>query len=129
VLKNDTINMNNIYCKKCGKVLTGKQTSYCSEKCSKLFLKSLYRKRNKEKIREYNKKYKEQCKFKPIKNPGKIIIRDGLKCQNCETPINLEVHHIKPLRVGGSNVGHNLITLCKKCHYDFETRLKGFWKC
>ncbi len=55
-----------INCKRCEKQLTGKQTSYCSTRCSKLHLKGLYRKRNKEKCNTYNRKWK-------LANPEKYL--------------------------------------------------------
>ena len=49
-----------------------------------------------------------------------ILIRDRYTCQKCRyednTAKSLEVHYIKPLIYGGSNVNENLITLCILCH-------------
>lgn len=46
-----------------------------------------------------------------------VILRDGCKCMECgKSNCRLEVHHIKPRRLNGSNTLGNLITLCKKCH-------------
>ena len=45
-------------CKRCQKELSGLQKSYCSIHCSKLHLKSLYRKRNRTKVSEYNRNWK-----------------------------------------------------------------------
>jgi 5-methylcytosine-specific restriction endonuclease McrA len=45
-------------CKKCGNELHGNQISYCSQRCSKLHLKALYRKRKRSRINEYNRKWK-----------------------------------------------------------------------
>lgn len=45
------------------------------------------------------------------------IIRDNNVCQICKIKnISMEVHHIVPKRLNGSNSIHNLITLCKSCH-------------
>jgi hypothetical protein len=45
------------------------------------------------------------------------IIRDGYKCMECgKKSIPLEVHHIVPKRLKGTNTICNLITLCKTCH-------------
>lgn len=50
-----------------------------------------------------------------------VIFRDGCKCMECgKTNTVLEVHHIKPKRLGGSNTLGNLITLCSKCHQKTE---------
>ena len=46
-----------------------------------------------------------------------VILRDGCKCMECgRTDTRLEVHHIKPKRLNGSNTVDNLITLCEGCH-------------
>ena len=48
--------------------------------------------------------------------------RDNHTCQNCgrkggsSGSVNLEVHHIVPVRNGGSHRTGNLRTLCKGCH-------------
>ena len=45
------------------------------------------------------------------------IMRDNNTCQMCKKKnIMMEVHHIVPKRLNGSNSIHNLITLCKSCH-------------
>lgn len=45
------------------------------------------------------------------------IIRDNNTCQMCKKKnIMMEVHHIIPKRLNGSNSIHNLITLCTECH-------------
>ena len=43
-------------CKRCGSELRGKQISYCTQRCSKLHLKKLYKKRNRDKINDYNRR-------------------------------------------------------------------------
>lgn len=46
-----------------------------------------------------------------------IIMRDNNTCQLCKKKdTQMEVHHIVPKRLNGSNSIHNLITLCKSCH-------------
>lgn len=51
------------------------------------------------------------------------ILRDGCKCMECgKSNCKLEVHHIKPRRLNGSNTLNNLITLCEKCHQRTEGR-------
>ena len=50
-----------------------------------------------------------------------IILRDGAKCMECGAKdCVLEVHHIVPRRLKGSNTKDNLITLCSKCHQKTE---------
>ena len=56
-----------------------------------------------------------------------IILRDGCKCMECgKANCRLEVHHIKPRRLNGSNTIDNLITLCKKCHQKTEGKEELF---
>ena len=43
--------------------------------------------------------------------------RDNWTCQDCGAhDCRLEVHHIMPLCMGGTNKLYNLVTLCCKCH-------------
>lgn len=50
-----------------------------------------------------------------------VILRDKCRCKECgKTNTILEVHHIKPRRLNGSNTTDNLITLCSKCHQKTE---------
>ena len=50
-----------------------------------------------------------------------VILRDGCKCMECsKSNCKLEVHHIKPRRLNGSNTLNNLITLCETCHQKTE---------
>ena len=50
-----------------------------------------------------------------------VILRDGCKCMECgKSNCKLEVNHIKPRRLNGSNTLDNLITLCEKCHQKTE---------
>ena len=50
-----------------------------------------------------------------------VILRDGCRCMECgKSNCRLEVHHIKPRRLKGSNTLGNLITLCTGCHQKTE---------
>lgn len=52
-----------------------------------------------------------------------VILRDGCKCMECgKSNCKLEVHHIKPKRLCGSNTLGNLITLCENCHQKTESK-------
>ena len=56
-----------------------------------------------------------------------VILRDGCKCMGCgKSNCRLEVHHIKPRRLNGSNTLGNLITLCEKCHQKTEGKEELF---
>lgn len=116
-------------CLRCNKKLSGKQEKYCSPKCSKLHLKSLYRKRNADKIRDYNREYKKLgIRGSPSTN-GIIKIQLILypQCAKCGTKENVQVAHIKPRWAGGRNK-NNLISLCVTHHSLFDRLLKDFWK-
>ena len=46
-----------------------------------------------------------------------ILERDNYSCRLCGTSKGkTEIHHVVPLKSGGSNIESNLITLCKPCH-------------
>ena len=50
-----------------------------------------------------------------------VILRDDCKCKECgKSNCKLEVHHIKPKKLSGSNTLGNLITLCENCHQNTE---------
>ncbi len=50
-----------------------------------------------------------------------VLLRDNFTCMECgKFKCRLEVHHIKPRRLNGSNTLDNLITLCKSCHQKTE---------
>ncbi len=38
-------------------------------------------------------------------------------CVNCGATENIEIHHIVPLSMGGSNTPENVVYLCMECHY------------
>ena len=45
--------------------------------------------------------------------------RDNWRCTVCGSPVELEVHHIRPLNQGGSALAlGNVETLCRGCHLD-----------
>jgi len=115
-------------CKKCGDPLTGKQKRWCSPECSKLGLKAEYKKRNKAKVLAYNREYRSKG-VRPIKRvrKQKTIKERGGICERCGTSKKLQVHHIKPARVGGTNELRNLLVLCDPCHKEWEKRMKKYW--
>lgn len=50
-------------------------------------------------------------------NARDIYKRDGYKCRICgAAEFGLNIHHISPVKLGGSNDTNNLITLCLPCH-------------
>ena len=47
---------------------------------------------------------------------GKILERDGWRCQACGSLAGLEIHHIRRRSQSGGDSEANLITLCSDCH-------------
>lgn len=67
-------------------------------------------------------------KFKEVRED--VLERDNHVCRFCgvsddqhreEHGNGLDVHHIIPRRVGGSNVLRNLISVCRSCHQTLES--------
>ncbi|MFH1141392.1 MAG: HNH endonuclease [Chloroflexota bacterium] len=50
--------------------------------------------------------------------------RDGYRCSQCgASNVELHVHHIVPLSIGGSSELDNLATLCDACHGEIHPRM------
>ncbi len=45
-----------------------------------------------------------------------VIVRDGGRCRDCHSAVNLQIDHIIPLSKGGSSEESNLQTLCRRCN-------------
>ena len=45
-----------------------------------------------------------------------VLVRDGGRCRNCFSSIDLQIDHIVPLSKGGSSEESNLQTLCRRCN-------------
>jgi 5-methylcytosine-specific restriction endonuclease McrA len=116
-------------CIKCGlEIIARKSVKYCSPRCQKLYLKSLYKKRNKEKVLEYNKTYRKLGIHGNPSNTKCLMTfrRNYPYCAKCGSKDNLNVCHIKPRWAGGGNKD-NTITLCQKHHHQFDELLRPFW--
>lgn len=113
-------------CLRCNAPIIGRtsKAKYCSAKCSKLYLKSEYRKRNKEKLYAYRNKWRSAKNGgnRPITYPAKYR---ELECLNCGDTRDLQVAHVKPLDVGGTH--QYVITLCRRHHHKFDVLLRDFW--
>jgi len=137
-------------CLNCGNKLIGKQKKYCSHNCACNYWTKTnysYYQKNKEKMREYMRKYykiwrrKNPDKFRETlrryrqKHPEKFAIYQknkkdksnlridiinilGNKCMKCNSTDNLEIHHLT-YPVTKIN---DLIILCKKCHIDTHNK-------
>ena len=63
---------------------------------------------------EKNRKVRKSLTGNMIKK-----LKDTIKkCEKCKRKGGLDVHHIKAISKGGSNVGSNLVVLCPNCHRD-----------
>lgn len=120
--------MNN--CIKCGDSIPKKSKSkkYCSPRCSKLFLQSLYRKRKRKQLNEYKRQYRKQGKrisgyYEKVLRPRHINKQPF--CQKCGSKEDLHVAHVKPRNKGGDH--NSLITLCRKHHHELDELLRSFW--
>lgn len=54
------------------------------------------------------------------KHRKRILERDGYKCQKCNSPQELHVHHIVMVADDGLDEDENLITLCGGCHLEWH---------
>ncbi|MFC8008921.1 HNH endonuclease [Streptomyces cinereoruber] len=117
-------------CKRCGNELEGRRTSYCSSRCSKLHLKSLYRKRNRERLAVYNREYRKQAPdayFVRERAERDLIMGPAPMCLRCHAVDDLQLAHIVPHWSGGTKQPNNMVALCRSCHHEFDERLRGFW--
>ena len=46
----------------------------------------------------------------------KIFSIHGHKCYNCGSDLYVELHHVVPLSLGGTNRETNIVPLCYECH-------------
>ena len=116
-------------CERCGNLLIGKHERWCSLRCSRLGLKALYKKRNKDKIQAYaRERRKREIQGGPSSNK---ILRGFLQrnpvCARCNSSKLVHLCHIKPRDKGGKH-RDNLITLCPTHHHEFDILLRGFWR-
>lgn len=68
---------------------------------------------------EYDKEYARRIatELRPF-----VFARDGVKCVECSSQKELNVHHIKPVAKRGLSRMENLVTLCKPCHKEIHLK-------
>jgi 5-methylcytosine-specific restriction endonuclease McrA len=97
-------------CIMCGKPLPPRRRSYCSDECRD----DRWQKYWADRVEEG----KRAIGYRPMTWPA--IAAEQLRlhpvCQQTGDTQDLEVHHIRPLRSGGTNELSNLITLSHKRH-------------
>jgi 5-methylcytosine-specific restriction enzyme A len=55
--------------------------------------------------------------WKLTKIRERILLRDGYACRVCgRVSVHLEIHHDRPLHLGGAESDENRISLCYECH-------------
>jgi len=68
-------------------------------------------------LTSYSKQFKENREI--------VIERDNHTCQQCFEVKPLDVAHIIPLSMGGTDSLDNLVAMCEKCHYQSELARRG----
>ena len=102
-------------CERCHRILTGKKGRWCTFYCSRLGLKSLYKKRNKLKL---NAQRRAQRKvIKGTRKWYKLALENlGDECVRCGTTQKLSVNHKIPRVVGGKDEMENYEIMCISCN-------------
>ena len=67
--------------------------------------------------------YLESRKWAELRN--KALERDNYHCSICQSPHNLEVHHLRYPKTLGTEPISDLMTLCDECHKKLENWKKG----
>ncbi len=98
-------------CKQCGQVFTVWRTivlgstnasgNFCSRRCYDAWLVA---------------GATEKTHRLQIKGPRRDAVVAGKVCLRCGAAEPLDIHHIVPSRIGGTDEPSNLIPLCKGCH-------------
>jgi predicted restriction endonuclease len=53
-----------------------------------------------------------------------VLAKTGWRCALCGSTPNVQAHHVRGLRVGGSNDPANGIPLCARCHAKVEAKVR-----
>ena len=75
---------------------------------------------------EMKKRYGKAWKKIRDRHMAQYPLCEMCKKQGRLTPAG-EVHHIKPLSMGGTNDDGNLMSLCKVCHSEITAKEGGRW--
>ena len=116
-------------CIRCGEQIPFEKNSkkYCGNRCAKLYLKAQYKKRNRDKVNEYNRNYRKGVRSglpsgtntRKFERDGKAEkLFDGNVCYFCDKDTDLEWHHISydaPILV---------VKLCRGCHRKLHKLLR-----
>ena len=66
-------------------------------------------------LKTTNKKNNKEQALRTEQQHVKREVNEGI-CYRCGATKNLEIHHMIPLAIGGTNDKGNVIILCKNCH-------------
>lgn len=99
-------------CRWCGKKLSGRRTSFCSNECSQIYNDYTVWERGTSTL-----PYRIQCRDNfTCTECGEIRIYKNEHGIKIPIGIDLEVHHINLVSNGGNDHASNLRTVCKECH-------------
>lgn len=115
-------------CIKCGSLIDEnlyRSEKYCSIKCSRLWLKSQYKKRTRDRQNAYQREYRRAKNGGNRPHTKSWKIREG-ECLRCGCKEDLQLAHIKPTRIGGTH--KHVITFCRSCHYEYDELLREYWQ-
>ena len=71
-------------------------------------------------MKPYLRKLDNRCANLRRDAKEKILNRAGGKCEHCGKELNLQtmqMHHVVPASMDGTNNPHNLMCLCSECHH------------
>lgn len=81
---------------------------------------NLYAQTRKDKYHEY------LCSLEWMEKKSLKIEEAGRRCQLCNSPVNIDVHHRTYIRVPNEPLS-DLTVLCHKCHDRFHTNHRSRW--
>jgi len=93
------------YCRTCGKELSGRKRSYCSDGC-----RDAYYRHQGYMLPDWSRKSVQFLKAHPI-------------CQKCGIVSSTVTHHKIPRRLSGTDDEGNLMAVCSKCHKKLDSEI------
>ncbi|MGG5488237.1 HNH endonuclease [Gaetbulibacter sp. PBL-D1] len=81
-------------------------------------LKEIFKLKNSKRYKYHNYLLSEKWKIKK----DKVLLRDNYTCKNCNSNIDLEIHHLHYENVFNENLD-DLITVCSECHKKLHEKI------